>query len=338
MNLINKLNKYFISLLMLIIVTACGGGAGGKSATGNTDSSSGSGLSGINGTITVRDHATWDKGTMSLTISKGVVTDSYNIIGDKLGDRPNSTRHPSGKIVYREKCNHSDSMSPVRISMYDEGKDIKKAIIPCSNEVQVPIRITNYEIAKLSPDELKVAVTVSHISTELGVYYSVLVFDVRSQKILANHRGYKDFEWLPNGRLLLLPFTSDLGYGIFVTNTNLQAPMRIEAIINQTISQPDIDPSGKRLLFIKNKQIYLMNMDGTGLKQLIKSRYALFAPTWSPDGKYFSYLDGIKSFAEDYDKIIVYELSTKDTFEVSLDNWLSEKYSSQATWPMSWTK
>jgi hypothetical protein len=319
--------------LVLTILSACGSGNGTEKSTTST-----SGASGVNGIITVRDYALGDKGTITLSISKGTVTDSYKVIGN-AGDRPNSTRHPSGKIVYRERCNLGDSLSPVRISVYDEITGKKTNATPCSNKISKPINSKRYEVAKLSPDESKVAVSVWHIDAELEAIYSVLVFDVESNEVVANYFGYKDFEWLPRtGQLLLLPFAAKLGYGIFITDSDLQTPRRIDNQINQYISQPDISPSGNQLLFIQNKQIYMSNIDGTGLKRLIKSRYALSAPTWSPDNKYIAYLDDNDLYGEDFDKIFIYELSSGEIFEVSLENWLSEKYTSDAAWPMSWTK
>lgn len=60
---------------------------------------------------------------------------------------------------------------------------------------------------------------------------------------------------------------------------------------SRTVSVPDLelDPMSGRIAFVSDrdgdKEIYVMNADGSGLSQLTDNDYADGAPSWSPDGK-----------------------------------------------------
>ena len=61
------------------------------------------------------------------------------------------------------------------------------------------------------------------------------------------------------------------------------------------VSDPQISPDGKKIAFVlsesflkegkRNSEIYLMNSDGSGQRQMTNNPAADFHPRWSPDGK-----------------------------------------------------
>jgi Tol biopolymer transport system component len=89
-------------------------------------------------------------------------------------------------------------------------------------------------------------------------------------------------------------------------------------------SAPSLSPDGKKILFIsaresydrKKPQIYLMNVDGTGIKRLTTdSAVAYFDPRWSPDSKRIVY------YAEKGDnKDQIWTMKTDGTDQTLLTN------------------
>ena len=63
----------------------------------------------------------------------------------------------------------------------------------------------------------------------------------------------------------------------------------------KSVSDPQYSPDGKRIAFTvteydldkgkSNSDIWLMNADGTGLRQMTQNKKADYHPRWSPDGK-----------------------------------------------------
>jgi len=77
------------------------------------------------------------------------------------------------------------------------------------------------------------------------------------------------------------------------------------------VSDPRLSPDGKRVAFVigdvaleANKvvnQVYIVNIDGTGLKQLTSSPASSSAPRWSPDGKRIAFVTGGQIWTMDTD-------------------------------------
>jgi Tol biopolymer transport system component len=55
------------------------------------------------------------------------------------------------------------------------------------------------------------------------------------------------------------------------------------------ITDPMVSPDGKKVVFVStqdgNPEIYLMNVDGTGMQKLTNDSAVDAAPSWFPDGK-----------------------------------------------------
>lgn len=51
------------------------------------------------------------------------------------------------------------------------------------------------------------------------------------------------------------------------------------------VSQLAVSPDRKRIAFVQNESIWVIQRDGTGLKQLTTASLGLNWPTWSPDGR-----------------------------------------------------
>ena len=82
-----------------------------------------------------------------------------------------------------------------------------------------------------------------------------------------------------------------------------QTPFSFNDLVNvKRVGDPQLSPDGKRVAYtvgIVNKaenrtltHIYIVNIDGSGQRQLTKGDKSHSSPRWSPDGKYIAYTSG----------------------------------------------
>lgn len=236
-------------------------------------------------------------------------------------------RYPSGNTTFLQGC--GDRVSRVVLA---DSAGLITPITPCSGEIANPgASPTDFGFSRLSPDEQKLAVEVYYYLD--GFYrYSTMVFD-RSGKQLAFIEGGYAPAWLPDGRLLLT------GDGFYLTDINLQNPTRIDGgKLNGQLNNPDVHPSGDRIVFEYNQQIWQMNLDGSGLEELIYGSKHLRYPTWSPDGKSLVYLALTKD--DYYDRALYFtDLEAQKSYALDLSDKLDPISSSVVpNGPLSWTK
>ena len=238
------------------------------------------------------------------------------------------SRHPSGKIVFSQGCGSYVN----RITISDGG--LVTPVSPCSSDMTVPgdeYGQSQFGFSKLSPDQQKVAAEIYYLNLEEDRYvYHTVVFDLAGNT-LALIEGASGPEWLPDGRLLLA------GDGLYVTDAALANPTRIDGgQLNSPVANPDVDPSGGFVAFEYNQQIWGMNLDGSGLRELISgSKYFKF-PTWSPDGNTLAYL--ATQDQDRYDKAIYFtDMDSGQDHVLDLTPVL-EGTSTVPSGPLSWTE
>jgi Tol biopolymer transport system component len=326
--------KYIVPIILLCLsIISCGGGTGENKDSNSSGPSNASGLSGINGLITFEEYRVNSLGASSLRLSKGEIIKSFKVLA---GNQHSAHRHKSGKLVYFESCEPDSGKVIRRVSIYDEANSNNVEVSPCNNGFSLGLSVSRLSTARLSPDETKVAVAVKHRdNTREHFIYTTIIYDVNNKEEIIRHTGYADPAWLPDGRLLILPHDYPARFGIYVTDSNLLNPTRIDKNrVNKHVYDADVSPSGKQVTFIQNKQLYIMNIDGSGYKPLIQSRFAILAPTWSPDGRYIAYLFPRTSY--NYPSFLsFYEVGSGESFEVSLEGQLS-RTTSDPVMPLSW--
>ena len=332
-----KINRFKFSLVFLVfmaILVSCGGGSSPGSEEGSDlGGGSGSGISGLNGLITFEEHdvVNEDVGVISFELSKGNHEQGFTVVTGKF-----PYRHPNGKVVYSQKCGRSSL--DTKISVVDTNGLITP-ITPCITELSNTMSLPYYEYAKLSPDESMIAVEVVHGVNKSSIderMYSIFVYDLNGQEI-ERFSHFNSPEWLPDGRLMLLG-SKEGSYGIYTTDYNLKNISQLDTgnRINSPIINADVSPSGEKVIFEYSKQIWMMNMDGTGLEALIRGNTTLVSPTWSPDGKYIAYLS---SFARNtyHPVIYFYDVRSKSIYQINTNKIFSGNGKSPRG-PVSWTK
>lgn len=115
-------------------------------------------------------------------------------------------------------------------------------------------------------------------------------------------------DWTPDGKLLITPFSEEkaitqngetvsINYAIF--SNDLSSGEGVSIVQPGTkpvdqISDPRVDPSGKRMAFCWDNQIWIANLDGSGAKQVTESKFSDVGatgedqPAWSPDGTWLA--------------------------------------------------
>ena len=147
----------------------------------------------------------------------------------------------------------------------------------------VPLKdVREIDSPVLSPDGSKIAFHVE------PVYYDSRVVVVsRDGKKLAEFKEMTEPDWTPDGRLVMAKRTGteNARAGIYLSDAGLNTLKRIDPRLDD-VQQPAVSPDGKQVAVVSHGHIWLMNLDGSGLKQLTRSDNGEERPAWSPDGRW----------------------------------------------------
>ncbi|GAB3665454.1 hypothetical protein GCM10027594_33010 [Hymenobacter agri] len=155
---------------------------------------------------------------------------------------------------------------------------------------------------RVSPDGTKIAFTYIgyYFQAPITFGYGTVVVDM-SGNYVAGIANYFSPSWLPDGRLLLAgdydsgishsaPTTPSAKAGLYLATLagGTITPTRLAGVsTNPTPILPSASPDGSRIAFVQNNHLWLVNPDGSGLRQLTNASNSQEGPaTWSPDGKY----------------------------------------------------
>ena len=214
-------------------------------------------------------------GITSFELMDGKETSGYKVA---TGSFP--YRHKSGSVVFNQGCG---------LSIINKD-GFTTSVAPCPKKEGTHEK--KYQHPQLSEDGLFVAVeTIQYVYVDYAnsyYDYNTVVFDIAGKKVATFKKMFSP-TWLPDGRLLLS--SSANKYGLFMTDKDFNKITQIDNNKLQAYAyNPDVSPDGKRIVFEYNQQIWMMDIDGTKLKRLLRGSKKFKYPTWSPDGKYIAYL------------------------------------------------
>ena len=121
--------------------------------------------------------------------------------------------------------------------------------------------------------------------------------------------GWERPSWTPDNRIVV---AGNLGTpGLYISDAGWTTLTRFDPGINQPFDAK-VSPKGGVVAFEENNDIYTLNLDGTGLKQLTASNDEEKMPTWSTDGSAVAAFSGLDLVTVNADGSNVKTLSMGD--------------------------
>lgn len=152
-------------------------------------------------------------------------------------------------------------------------------------------------IAKLSPDRQTIAVFWSDEANGERFTDPTLTLFSREGQVFTRIPQASSFDWLPDGRLA---YTK--GEAIYVSDNALTQGVAVKFFDGEAPYDLAISPDGMQMAFtiagdeqVFKGNVWVMNFDGSGLRQLTTSSMNEVDPVWSPDGKWILVRQGVGS-------------------------------------------
>jgi Tol biopolymer transport system component len=109
--------------------------------------------------------------------------------------------------------------------------------------------------------------------------------------LLTNNPGFFNIEpaWSADGRKIAFASSRDSHLELWIMNADGSSPTKLPTPPLTGSRQPAWSPDGRKLAFSGNEDIYVVNVDGTGLTQMTGEAGSERDPEWSPDGTKIAY-------------------------------------------------
>jgi TolB protein len=205
---------------------------------------------------------------------------------------------PKGKSLVRKRTSGGQFRDV--LDMSNENPDYKQALDEYSviRGTGISAVFSSMSDPKVSPDGKYLSLTVFGYKGQGFEKNCVAVFDIATRKLVTKFEGKYYGNWLPDGRLLMSGWHKAGSVdgsiykgpepGIFLADASLGNVKRIDKDLDDPAPYHALpSPDGKRVAFILNNHVWVMNIDGSDARQLtdVDRDNVETYPCWSPDSK-----------------------------------------------------
>ncbi|OZG74415.1 hypothetical protein BTA51_05245 [Hahella sp. CCB-MM4] len=288
--------------VLIVFLSACGGGGSNSSQNSNPDSDAGN-TSETNRGLTGKIYFGGTGDFMELDISTGkkrvFSSEESELIAISYSGSEYALRRDSygGYTDYVTIKNFQGEITNETISSGSGSFDSEPLVSPDDKLVAVLLRAAGSYTLAIYNRQGEMVTDYSSSQTELD-----------------------SFTWLPNGRLVIA--TGNTIFSVDPTTTNQPKVIAKLAHNPHFISA---SRNGQQLTFTlateSEQNVYVMNIDGSGLRRLTKSDKPEAVPVWSPDGKHIAFLeDAYTRYDSDYGKCAYIYIVNSDLTEVDISS------------------
>lgn len=192
----------------------------------------------------------------------------------------------------------------------------------------------------LSPDGLRVA-----FFSDRGDREAIYILDTRTEKItrtalegghIGAHESFHSFNsslgWSPDGKRLALVSKQGGRDVIHILDVDRSKVMAVLKPDLEALSSPAFSPDGKTLVFAGQSQgvqdLFLIGVDGKGIRRITEGRAAEEHPVFSPSGHFIAYSSDVNSNIHDKwqrkkDDVYLYDIREAKHRRLSRNRWSS---------------
>jgi Tol biopolymer transport system component len=127
---------------------------------------------------------------------------------------------------------------------------------------------------------------------------------------------YSQSAFSPDGRLLALTAQRRGRDVLYLFDVRARKEIRRFALDLESVTGPSWSPDGTQLVFSGTRggisDLYIVNANGTGLRQLTNDRFGDLQPQWSPDGKTIAFVSDRDSASFDLLKFLPFKITLLD--------------------------